>query len=161
MFANKSHAQAFESYLKKDFLQALAQFNEALTETPGHPDLLSDRAFCQWHLGKFDESAHDIEEAIKLQPGYAYRYSCLGFLCQVNGKLDEAKNNYEKALKLDPNESIALQNLKFIDKPSVTPLVNPEDIRIKILKTYIEFTKQFPNREDQQKLIQFLKNQAK
>lgn len=161
MFANKSHARAFELYLKKDFLEALERFNEAIAESPGHPDLHSDRGFCYLHLGKKSECMTDLKEAMQLQPAYAYRYSSLGFVNQLSGNTDAARMNYEKALQLDPKESIALHNLQIIDKPSVTPLINPEEIRIKILKTYIEFTKQFPNPEDQRKLIHFLKKQAK
>jgi Flp pilus assembly protein TadD len=161
MFANKSHAGAFELYIKKDFQEALKAFDEALLLNPLHADLYADRAFCLWHLGNFEGSANDLAKAIELQPAYAFRYSCLGFLQQLNGKKEAAKMNYTKALELDPKESVALHNMKLIDKPSVTPLINPEDIRKKILQTYIEFTKQFPNSEEQRKLIHFLKNKAK
>jgi tetratricopeptide (TPR) repeat protein len=161
MFANKSHAQAFELCLKNDFKAALDLYDQAIIQTPGHPDLLSDRAFCLLRRGKNNECIHDLNEALKIQPGYAYRYSSLGFIYHVTGDNQNAKKNYQQALELDPKETIAVHNIGFTDSPSVTPLINPENIRKKILKTYIEFTRQFPNTEDQKKLIQFLRNQAK
>jgi tetratricopeptide (TPR) repeat protein len=147
--------------LKGLFSDALPIYNSANDETQNHPDIIADRAFCHFHLRNIESCLTDLKKAQELQPKYALRYSCLGYVYQLTGQQQEAKGWYKKALQLDPKESVALHNLGMIEKPSIQPLMNPELIRKKILKTFIEFHKQFPNPEDQKKMIDFLRNGAK
>lgn len=161
MFANKLHAEAYELMLKKEYSAALELFNRSINEQATHPDLLADRAFCYLHLQKKDECLDDLTAAIKLQPAYAFRYSCRAFVKQLFGDSVGANADYTHALKLDPTERIAKHNHTIDGLNSVQQLINPENVRAQIMKTFIEFQKQFPSIEEQKKFLHFLKNGAK
>lgn len=161
MFANKLHANAYELILKRDYSGALTLLSQAIAEGIIHPDLYQDRAFCYLHLQQKEDCLSDLDKAISLQANYSYRYSCRAFAKQLFGDVVGAKVDYEQALKLDPTDKIALTNKSFERITSETPLMNPEQIRAQILKTFIEFQKQFPSIEDQKKFLHFLKNGAK
>jgi len=68
MFANKSHAEAYQFQLKKSFDDAIEMYQKAISESPEHADCYADRAFCYLQQGKIDESISDFTQAIRLQP---------------------------------------------------------------------------------------------
>jgi len=160
MFANKLHAEAYQFQLKKSFDEAIELYNQAVTESPEHPDCYADRAFCFLQQGKIDESISDFSQAIRLQPQYGFRYSCRGFVYQIDNQIELAATDYKKALSLDPKDTIASNNAPQLLQKSTVPLVNPAVIRAKILSTYLEFQKRFPTLEEQQKFMQFIQNKT-
>lgn len=161
MFANNLHANAYELILKRDYSSALPLLSQAIAEGMVHPDLFQDRAFCFLHLQQKEECLSDLDKAISLQPKYSYRYSCRAFAKQVFGDIIGAKVDYAYALTLDPRDKIALTNNSLDTSKNEATLLNPEQIRAQLLKTFIEFQKQFPSIEDQKKFLHFLKNGAK
>jgi tetratricopeptide (TPR) repeat protein len=160
MFANKSHAEAYQFQLKKQFKEAIDMYNQALIESPEHADCHADRAFCYLQLGKINESIKDFSAAISLQPQYGFRYSCRGFVYQISKQAEMASADYKKALAIDPRDTIAINNAPQLLQKSTVPLVNPAVIRAKILSSYLEFQKRFPSSEEQKKFLHFLKNGA-
>lgn len=160
MFANKSHAEAYQFQLKKSFDEAIEMYNQAITESPDHADCYTDRAFCFLQQGKVDESITDFSKAIKLQPQYGFRYSCRGFAYQISNQTELASVDYKKALAIDPRDTIASNNAPQLLQKSTLPLVNPAVIRAKILSTFLEFQKRFPSLEEQQKFMQFIQNKT-
>jgi tetratricopeptide (TPR) repeat protein len=160
MFANKSHAEAYQFQLKKQYQEALEIYNQALIESPEHADCHADRAFCYLLLGKINESIKDFSAAILLQPHYGFRYSCRGFVYQISQQAEKASADYNKALSIDPRDTIASNNAPQLLQKSTVPLVNPAVIRAKILSSYLEFQKRFPTSEEQKKFMHFFKNGA-
>lgn len=160
MFANKSHAEAYQFQLKKSFDQAIELYNQAVTESPDHADCYADRAFCFLQQGKITESIADFSKAIQMQPQYGFRYSCRGFAYQISNQTEAAGADYKKALSIDPKDTIAINNAPQLLQKSTVPLVNPAVIRAKILSTYLEFQKRFPTLEEQQKFMQFIQNKT-
>lgn len=160
MFANKSHAEAYQFQLKKSFDEAIEMYNQAITESPDHADCYADRAFCFLQQGKVDESITDFSKAIQLQPQYGFRYSCRGFAYQISNQTELASADYKKALAIDPRDTIASNNSPQLLQKSTVPLVNPAVIRAKILSTFLEFQKRFPSLEEQQKFMQFIQNKT-
>lgn len=160
MFANKSHAEAYQFQLKKSFDEAIEMYNLAITESPDHADCFADRAFCFLQQGKVNESITDFSKAIQLQPQYGFRYSCRGFAYQISNQTELAAADYKKALAIDPRDTIASNNAPQLLQKSTVPLVNPAVIRAKILSTFLEFQKRFPSLEEQQKFMQFIQNKT-
>lgn len=160
MFANKSHAEAYQFQLKKSFDDAIKMYLQAISESPEHADCYADRAFCYLQQGKIDESISDFTQAIRLQPHYGFRYSCRGFVYQISNQTELAAADYKKALSIDPKDTIASNNAPQLLQKSTLPLVNPAVIRAKILSTYLEFQKRFPSVDDQKKFLHFLRNGA-
>ncbi len=160
MFANKSHAEAYQFQLKKSFDEAIELYNQAITESPGHADCYADRAFCFLQQGKVNESITDFSKAIQLQPQYGFRYSCRGFVYQISNQTELAAADYKKALSIDPKDTVAISNAPQLLQKSTIPLVNPTVIRAKILSTFLEFQKRFPSLEEQQKFMQFIQNKT-
>jgi Tfp pilus assembly protein PilF len=160
MFANKSHAEAYQFQLKKSFDEAIEMYKRAITESPDHADCYADRAFCFLQQGKVDESITDFSTAIQLQPQYGFRFSCRGFAYQISNQTELAAADYKKALAIDPKDTIASNNAPQLLQKSTIPLVNPAVIRAKILSTFLEFQKRFPSLEEQQKFMQFIQNKT-
>jgi len=160
MFANKSHAEAYQFQLKKSFDDAIKMYQQAISESPEHADCYADRAFCFLQHGKISESISAFPHAIRLQPQYGFRYSCRGFVYQISNQTELAAADYKKALSIDPKDTIACNNASQLLQKSTIPLVNPAVIRAKILSTYLEFQKRFPSVEAQKKFLHFLRNGA-
>jgi tetratricopeptide (TPR) repeat protein len=160
MFANKSHAEAYQFQLKKSFDEAIEKYNQAINESPDHADCYADRAFCFLQQGKVDDSITDFSTAIQFQPQYGFRYSCRGFAYQISNQTELADADYKKALAIDPKDTIACNNSPQLLQKSTIPLVNPAVIRAKILSTFLEFQKRFPTLEEQQKFMQFIQNKT-
>jgi tetratricopeptide (TPR) repeat protein len=116
MFANKTHEKAHELLKERKFEEALEFFNRALSESPGHPDILSDRGVNYIHLGDKENALNDFEEAIEMQPDYGFRYAARAYARDYFGDTENAILDYEKALELDPEDAVSYNNLGLLQE---------------------------------------------
>lgn len=111
MFANHAHQQAVELMKQGKVEQGLTMFNEALSLSPNHTDILGDRGTFFMHLNRKSEALADMNRAVELQPDYAYRYASRAFVRDFFGDTEGAVQDYEIAVRLDPKDSVAMNNL--------------------------------------------------
>lgn len=114
MFINHSHQLGIESLQQGNLDAALKLLNQALTENPCHPDILSDRGFLYIHLKQNELAMEDFDLSLDLQPEYGYRYASRAYAKDYFEDIGGAIEDYEMALKLDPEDAISHNNLGIL-----------------------------------------------
>lgn len=82
--------------------RALAKYEEALREAPGHFAALRGKARALLQLGRFEDALATYAEVIRRRPDFAPAYANRGILFDRMGRYREALADYEHALALDP-----------------------------------------------------------
>lgn len=114
MFVNQIHEEARNTLKSGQIKEAIELYTKALDLSPGHPDILSDRAVAYLHQENKDLCYGDFEVALELQPTKAYRYTSYAFAMNHFGDIEGAIKKYERAIELDPDDSIAHNNLGLL-----------------------------------------------
>lgn len=94
----------------QDFRRANSLFDLALKASPNDIHAVSGKAFIARRLGKFKESARDLEKARRLDPKTFYLMPELGLTYALIGEFDKANEMIAKAKTLQPN---SLQGAAF------------------------------------------------
>jgi len=84
------------------FERALAKYDEALNENPGHIHALRGRARSLMELGQSPQALSVFNTAISLEPDFGATYANRGVLHDRMGRYQQAIDDYERALALDP-----------------------------------------------------------
>lgn len=114
MFVNSLHEKAHESLKAGDMEKAISYYTDALQQSPGHPDILSDRGVAYLHLKNAEACFEDLNLALEMQPEYAFRYASRAYAKNFFGDLDGAIEDYNIAIKLDPDDAVAHNNLGLL-----------------------------------------------
>jgi tetratricopeptide (TPR) repeat protein len=114
MFANKIHEQAHETLKAGSIEKAILLYTKALSQSKGHPDIISDRAVAYLHQNNKELCYADFEEALELEPKRAYRYTSFAFAMNHFGDIEGAIQKYERAVELDPDDAVAHNNLGLL-----------------------------------------------
>ena len=85
------------------YAQALAEYDQALTEDRDHIHALRGRARTLMQLGRDDEALAAFDEAIAREPGFGATYANRGILHDRLGRYADAVADYDQALALDPD----------------------------------------------------------
>jgi tetratricopeptide (TPR) repeat protein len=91
--------------------EALRQIDEAISISPGIPDLLNIKGVALRDLDRFDEALACFDRAIAINPGFAAAHTNRGTCLEGMARYDEALADYERALAIDPNEPETHWNL--------------------------------------------------
>lgn len=116
MFANKTHEKGHELMLLGKNEEAILYYDQALLETPNHPDIYSDRGVAYLHLKNKEKCMADLNTALNLQPEYGYRYSSRAYAKDFFGDTEAAIKDYEKAIDLDQDDAVAHNNLGLLQE---------------------------------------------
>ncbi len=114
MFANDIHEKAHETLKSGEIEKAIELYTKALTQSKGHPDIISDRAVAYLHLNNKDLCYADFELALELEPKRAYRYTSFAFAMNHFGDVEGAVTKYQRAIELDPDDAVAHNNLGLL-----------------------------------------------
>lgn len=114
MFVNDIHEKAHNTLKSGQIEEAVLLYTEALTLSPGHPDIISDRAVAYLHLENKELCYNDFQFALELQPQKAYRYSSFAFAMNHFGDIEGAIEKYQRAVELDPDDAVAHNNLGLL-----------------------------------------------
>jgi len=80
----------------------------------------------------YDKSIYYAKESISFQPENVNVYNILGQSYLALNNYEKASEIYKKILSLNPNDSVALQNLKYIDFKRSDKLLNESINNLKI-----------------------------
>lgn len=94
--------QARAEHLAGNLDVARQQYDTALQEAPGDPELLHLRGALAWQLGQLDEAAALVEQALVHRPDFATALNTFGVIAQSQNRQREAANAFAKALALSP-----------------------------------------------------------
>ncbi len=93
------------------FDEATANFQKALTLTPGDANLFCDMGYCLLLQGRLDEARMNLRQAVVLEPNHERAHNNLGLALAHAGQRAEALAEFAKA---GCDESDARCNLAFV-----------------------------------------------
>jgi small glutamine-rich tetratricopeptide repeat-containing protein alpha len=90
---------------KKQYTQAIDEFQQAVNAYPSEPHLYYNLALANQDAGKIEEAVKTYKKALDLNPRYGKCYVNLGYIFYGLAKFDEALVFYQSALecKLSPD----------------------------------------------------------
>jgi len=100
---------------KKEYRQALLQYNAAISSSPAGPNshvYYSNRAAAYCYLAEYNLASDDCRSAIVLHPTYEKAHSRLGLSLFFQGDYAGSVGAYHKSLELDPENKASLSYLK-------------------------------------------------
>lgn len=76
--------------------------------------------FINIKFGYFKEAEIYFKKAIEVSPNLVLPYNNLASIYAIRGKLKQAKEIWEKALQIDPNSDLIKDNLRILEKETVS-----------------------------------------
>jgi tetratricopeptide (TPR) repeat protein len=99
-----------------DTNQALARIEDALERSPGHPDLLYQKAVLLEKAGRTDAAVGQLESLYRDRPRDSEAANALGFiLADHNRELPRAETLIRLALQAEPDNPAILDSLGWLD----------------------------------------------
>lgn len=86
--------------------QAIAEYDQALTEKPDWVDVLLAKATSLSNLGRHEEAITTVNRVIELAPGDAMAYTSLSIFLQRMNKIEEAEAAQAKARMISWKEEL-------------------------------------------------------
>eukprot|EP01132_Coremiostelium_polycephalum_P002047 gene2047-2521_t len=108
---------AHDAYKRKNYLEALQFYSEAINTDQNNNILYSNRSMCLNKLKRYQDALQDSEKAIEIENkdnhhSYLPRYSKGNSLFYL-GRYQEALESYEDALKNKPDSEILLKRIRI------------------------------------------------
>jgi tetratricopeptide (TPR) repeat protein len=91
--------------------EALARFQQAISNQPDNAQAHSDLASKLHDLGRPDDAVSHFRQALAIEPDYAAAHLGLGVVLAAVGKQNDAKRSFEKAIELEPASCAAYFHL--------------------------------------------------
>ena len=112
---NLTLASAYEgigfAYISKGRLDlAIANFTEAIEQSPNNAEAYSVRGFAYRLKEEFDNAIKDYDEAIRLKPDFSEAYYNRGIIYDQKGEVNNAIKDYDEAIRLKPDFPEAYYN---------------------------------------------------
>jgi len=111
---NNLLTSAILAHEKKDYENALLNYEKALTLNPNLPQVYVKIGNICLELSALRDALFYYEKAIALDPNNFVAYANIASVFKTNNQLKEAQEYYEKALEINPNYVTALYNLSHI-----------------------------------------------
>jgi tetratricopeptide (TPR) repeat protein len=93
---------------KNEGERAVADFNEALAQSPNDSAIIHNRGLAWTLLKDYNRAIADFSEAVRLEPRYAWAYEDRGRAWAELGMQDAAMADFTAALELEPKSARAL-----------------------------------------------------
>lgn len=99
-------AHGLLSYIRRnhdwDWQGALDAAEQALSLSPGDPELMSTASLSLFTLGQFEKAGELMESAVRLDPLNLLRRLRLGMLQEFSGEYEQSLTSYRVAIELNP-----------------------------------------------------------
>lgn len=99
-------AHVLLSYIRRnhdwDWQGALDAAEQALSLSPGDPELMSNASLSLFTLGQFEKADELMESAVRLDPLNLLRRLRLGMLQEFSGEYEQSLTSYRVAIELNP-----------------------------------------------------------
>lgn len=99
--------QGNNSYLAKDYQQAITHYEKALKIDLNYAMAYSNLGNVYNKLGQYEQAIAHFEKVLQIDPNYAMAYSSIGATYNKLGQYQQAITSFEKALQMDPNDVAA------------------------------------------------------
>jgi small glutamine-rich tetratricopeptide repeat-containing protein alpha len=100
----------------KEYAKALPYLERAYPYMADNPDFLYELGASYFQTGQTQKAGQIAADILELEPYYVDAYHLLGSAYARLGDLKQAKEAWEQVLALDPQDSIAVNNLKEIER---------------------------------------------
>jgi tetratricopeptide (TPR) repeat protein len=127
---------------KNEGARAVADFNEALAQSPNDSAIIHNRGLAWTELKDFNRAIADFTEALRLDPKYAWAYEDRGRAWAELGAHDYAVMDFTAALQLDPTAARALlgRGLAYVETgqpdAAITDLTEAVRLNPKLARAY-------------------------
>jgi class 3 adenylate cyclase/Flp pilus assembly protein TadD len=101
-------------FLKGQFKEAIADYDEAIRLDANFGDALNNRAWTHYKSGRTKDALADADKAISVSGDKAFVWDTRGHIYEALGNLKSATTDFEKALSLDPNLQSSKTGLKRV-----------------------------------------------
>jgi tetratricopeptide (TPR) repeat protein len=99
-----------EAYNKRNYDQAIADYNKALEINPESADAYNNRGAAYDKKGNYDQAIADCNKALQINPESAEAYNNRGIAYDGKGNFNQAIADYNKALEINPKYADAYNN---------------------------------------------------
>ena len=104
-------AKAEKAYNKKDYPEAIKNFNEVIKKNPKNKEALYKRGLSYLFLEQADEAISDFSEVIKLDSNHIDAFNNRGLCYGFKGEIDLSIYDFKRAIALDKDFALAYLNL--------------------------------------------------
>lgn len=120
--------------LQKDYTQALAAYDKAITLDPQLAEAYNNRGIVKYELGKFSEAISDYTSAIDLKANYIDALNNRGNTYAVTKQFQNAISDLKAALKLNDKSAAGHNNLGsvYLSQKNYAEAINEYTQAIKI-----------------------------
>lgn len=98
---------------RREYAAALTSFDRALTLTPDAAELLADRGFALWKLGRLEAAIESFDRSIQSDAGNPRTWLNRGNVAYDLGRPDEAESDFSRAVRIDPEYAKGWGHLGF------------------------------------------------
>ncbi|HEY9718734.1 MAG TPA: tetratricopeptide repeat protein [Trichormus sp.] len=120
--------EGFKYIERKNFPEALACFNAALTEHPNSWQILQNIGNCQMHLGQYKEAVSSVQKSIGLGGLHSTQCTIMAASLEGLGQPKQALNWLNLACSVDPAQAAnpGMQAaIRRLHDPAITPAGSP------------------------------------
>ncbi|OHX65965.1 tetratricopeptide repeat protein [Flammeovirga pacifica] len=101
-------------FLENDFLNAITDFDSAISIQPNHVDALWKKAQSYYHIGARSLTLESLDQISIIQPNDPIIWHDMGTLYYKNKELNKAKDCFTRAIIIDPKMSVSYNHRGII-----------------------------------------------
>jgi tetratricopeptide (TPR) repeat protein len=105
--ANKAFSEGVAAMNEQKFDEAIAKFQEVMTQVPNCPECYANIGTAQTSQKKYDEAEASYKKALEIKPDMAEAYNGLANLYNAEKKFDQAAEASKKAMELSQGGAAA------------------------------------------------------